>query len=108
MNLAKDSQVVELQRLVAEVVRRVSTGNSKVTYGLPRVKAAATIGAVEACAVSDDVFASGMDEGELVETLNTVEGRGGSVYLADSSMEFGKQVSSFGGIVALLRYGLRA
>jgi len=107
-DLARDSQVVEMQKLVAEVVKRVSMGDPKVAYSLPRVRMAATAGAVESCAVSDDVFYAGVDEGELVEVLNTIEGRGGSVYLADSSMEFGKQVSSFGGIVALLRYALRA
>ncbi|HYC11361.1 MAG TPA: mRNA surveillance protein Pelota, partial [Nitrososphaerales archaeon] len=64
-------------------------------------------GAVEACAVSDDVFSSGTDEDALVDTLNTVEAKGGSVHLADSSLELGKQVSAFGGIVALLRYPLR-
>ena len=106
--LAKDSQVVEMQKLVAEVVRRISTGDPKVSYSLPRVRAAAVSGAVESCVVSDDVFSAGVDEGELVDVLNTIEGRGGSVYLADSSMEFGKQVSSFGGIVALLRYAIRA
>jgi protein pelota len=106
-NLAKDSLVVELQKLVAEVVRRISTADPKVAYTLPRVRAAASAGAVEACAVSDDVFSSGVDEAELVDTLNLVERKGGSVYLADSSMDFGKQVSSFGGIVALMRYALR-
>jgi len=106
--LAKDSLVIEMQKLVAEVVRRISLGDPKVAYSLPRVRVAATSGAVESCVVSDDVFSAGVDEGELVDVLNTVERRGGSVYLADSSMEFGKQVSSFGGIVALLRYGVRA
>lgn len=105
--LAKDSLVVEIQKLVAEVVRRIATGDLKVAYSLPRVGAAAVSGAVESCVVSDDVFSAGVDEQQLVEVLNTVEGRGGSVYLADSSMEFGKQVSSFGGIVALLRYATR-
>ncbi len=106
-NVAKDSLVVEMQKLVAEVVRRVSTGDGKVAYTLPRVSEAAAAGAVEACAVSDDVFSSGVDEEGLVQVMNLVEAKGGSVYLADSSMEFGKQVSSFGGIVALLRYALR-
>jgi len=106
--LAKDCLVIEMQKLVTEVVRRISTGDSKVAYSLPRVRVAATSGAVESCVVSDDVFSTGADEGELVEVLNTIEGRGGSVYLADSSMEFGKQVSSFGGIVAILRYAVRA
>ncbi|MBI3859714.1 MAG: pelota family protein [Thaumarchaeota archaeon] len=106
--LASGSVVVAMQKLVGEVVRRVSSGDRKVAYSLPRVKKAAEAGAVESCAVSDDVFASGVGEQELVDVLNSVEQRGGMVYLADSSLEFGKQVSSFGGIVALLRYQLRA
>jgi protein pelota len=106
--LAKDSLVVEMQQLVAEVVKRIGMGDPKVAYTLPRVSEAATVGAVESCAVSDDVFSSDVDEEELVKVLNTVQAKGGAVYLADSSLEFGKQVSSFGGIVALLRYALRA
>ena len=106
-SLAKDSLVVEMQRLVEEVVRRISMGDPKVAYTLPRVGDAATAGAVEACAVSDDVFSIRVDEQELVDVMNTIESKGGTVYLADSSMEFGKQVSSFGGIVALLRYAVR-
>jgi len=105
--LAKGSALVEMQRLVGEVVKRVSSGDRKVAYTLPRVEEAAKAGAVEACVVSDDVFASGVDEYVLVGTLNIVEARGGSVHLADSSLEFGKQISAFGGIVALLRYPLR-
>ena len=106
-SLAKDSLVVEMQNVVAEVVKRVSSGDPKVAYTLTRVAAAADAGAVEACAVSDDVFQSGVDEDDLVQVLNSVEGMGGSVYLADSSMEFGKQISSFGGVVALLRYAIK-
>ena len=105
--VAKGSAVIEIQQLVTEVVKRISTGDPKVAYTLLRVGQAASAGAVESCAVSDNVFSGGVDEEELVNVLNTVEAKGGSVYLADSSMEFGKQVSSFGGIVALLRYALR-
>ena len=104
---AKDSVVVEMQRVVAEVVKRVSSGDPKVAYSLPRVGSAAKSGAVEVCVVSDNVFSAGLDEEEVVTLLNTVEEKGGSVYLADASMELGKQVSSFGGVVALLRYALR-
>jgi protein pelota len=105
--IAKGSVLVETQQLVEEVVRRVASGDQKVAYGLPRVSEAATAGAVESCAVSDDVFSFGVDEDALVETLNTIEARGGSVHMADSSLEFGKQISAFGGIVALLRYAVR-
>lgn len=104
---ARDSVVVEMQKAVSEAVRRISTSDQKVAYSLPRVSAAANAGAVETCIVSDDVFSRGLNEEEVVGTLNTVEERGGKVFLADASMEFGKQVSSFGGIVGLLRYPLR-
>ena len=106
--IAKGSVLVEMQKLVSEVVKRVSSGDSKVAYSLPRVREAASAGAVDACAVSDNVFSTGVDEQELVDVLNTVEEKGGIVFLADSSLEFGKQVSAFGGIVSLLRYQVRA
>ena len=105
--IAKGSLLVEMQQLVAEVVRRISMGDPKVAYSLVRVKEAADAGAVESCAVSDDVFSTRLDEEELVRVLNAIEGRKGSVYLADSSLEFGKQISALGGIVALLRYPVR-
>lgn len=106
--LAKDSLVIEMQKLVSEAVRRISNSDPRVAYSLPRVASAAQAGAVESCAVSDDVFAAGIDETSLVEVLNLIETKGGRVYLADSSMEYGKQVSSFGGIVALLRYAFKS
>lgn len=106
--LARDSLVVETQLLVEEAIRRISSGDSKVAYTLPRVREATGLGAVESCAVSDDIFSSGVDEEDLVGVLNGVEEKRGRVYLADSSMEFGKQVSSFGGVVALLRFAVRA
>jgi protein pelota len=106
--VARDSLVVEMQQLVTEAVKRISISDPTVAYTLQRVSAAAAAGAVESCAVSDDVFSRGMDESQIVAVLNTVEEKGGRVYLADSSMEYGKQVSSFGGMVALLRYAFRA
>ncbi|MDV3277811.1 MAG: hypothetical protein LYZ69_05005 [Nitrososphaerales archaeon] len=106
--VAKGSVLVEMQRVINEAVKRISSGDKKVAYTLARVKEAAASGAVEACVVSDDVFSAGIEEEELVQVLNEIEARRGSVYLADSSLELGKQVSAFGGAVALLRYGLRA
>lgn len=107
-DIAKESELVEMGAVVGEAVRRISSGGTKVAYTLSRVKVAAAAGAVEACVVSDDIFSVGVDEEELVGTMNSIEEQRGSLYLADSSLEFGKQVSSFGGIVALLRYQLKA
>jgi protein pelota len=104
--VASDSVLVEVQEVVEEAVRRISRGERRIAYTLPRVSEAARAGAVEKCVVSDDVFANNIDENALVETLSVVEEKGGSVFLCDSSLETGKQVSALGGIVALLRYDL--
>jgi protein pelota len=105
--VASDSLLVEVQTIVDEVIKRIARGDGKVAYTLPRVKTAAEAGMVESCLVSDDVFARNSAEEEVVKVLNTVEEKGGTVYLTDSSLEAGKQVASFGGIVATLRYALR-
>jgi len=104
--VASDSVLVEIQEAVEEAIRRISRGERRIAYTLPRVSEAAKAGAVEKCVVSDDVFANNIDENALVQTLNTIEEKGGKVFLTDSSLETGKQVSALGGIVALLRYDL--
>jgi protein pelota len=105
--VARDSLLVEVQGVVDDVIKRIARGEGKVAYGIPRVKDAADAGAVDSCVVSDDVFSLRVSEADLVAVLNEVEQKGGRVFLCDSSLETGKQVSSFGGIVATLRYALR-
>ena len=106
--VAHDSALVEVQEAVEEAVRRISRGEKRIAYTLTRVREAAQAGAVETCMVSDDIFSPKVDEDEVVSLLNLVEEKGGRVFLCDSSLETGKQVSSLGGVVALLRYDLRA
>lgn len=106
--IASDSVLVEVQTIVSEVVKRISKGDPRVAYALERVKERAEAGAVESCVLSDDAFIHGVREEDVVAVLNMIEQKGGRVYLADSSLELGKQVSSFGGIIALLRYAVRA
>lgn len=105
--VATESVVVEVQTIVQEAIKRISRGDGNVAYTLPRVKQAAKAGAIESCVVSDDVFSHNLDEQEVVDVLNQIEATRGKVYLCDSSLETGKQVSSFGGMVATLRYALR-
>jgi protein pelota len=106
-NVAKDSVLVEVQTVVEEAITRIARGDGKVAYTLTRVRQAAEAGAVEACVASDDVFSQNVDEQKVVDTLNLIEQKGGRVYLSDSSLETGMQVSSFGGMIATLRYSLR-
>lgn len=103
-----NSVVVEVQNIVNEAIARISKSDDNVAYSLKRVRDAANVGAVKVCVVSDDVFTHNVNEEEVVEILNLIESKGGKVYLADSTLELGKQVSSFGGIVAILRYPFKA
>ena len=104
--VASDSVLVEVQEAVEEAIRRISRGERRIAYTLARVSEAARTGAVEKCIVSDDVFTNNLDENALVKTLNLIEEKGGKVFLCDSSLETGKQVSALGGMVALLRYDI--
>jgi protein pelota len=104
--VASDSVLVEVQAIVEEAIRRMSRGERRIAYTLPRVAEAARAGAVETCLVSDDVFANNIDESILVQALNYIEEKRGKVFLCDSTLETGKQVSALGGIIALLRYDL--
>ncbi|HUI00687.1 MAG TPA: hypothetical protein VLX56_03550 [Nitrososphaerales archaeon] len=104
--VARDSVLVEVQEAVDEAIKRLSRGERRVAYTLPRVAEAARAGAVDRCVVSDDVFANKVDEDALVKALSLVEEKGGKVFMVDSSLEMGKQVSALGGMVALLRYDL--
>jgi protein pelota len=106
--VATDSGLIEVQGIVNEAIQRLSIGDPRVTYTFARVKDIADSGMIDSCVVSDDVFALGVEEEDVVSVLNNIEQRGGTVYLADSSLELGKQVSSLGGIIALLRYAIRA
>jgi protein pelota len=105
--VAADSALVEVQGIVTEAIRRISRGDPRVVYTLPRVKEAVALGAIESCVASDDVFSHGVQEDEVVAVFNTLEAKRGKVYLVDSSLEFGRQISSFGGILALLRYAIK-
>jgi protein pelota len=105
--VASESVLVEVQGIVTEAVRRISRGDPRVVYTLPRVNEAVVLGAVESCVASDDVFSHGVEEEDVVSVFNTLEAKGGKVYLVDSSLELGKQISSFGGILALLRYAIK-
>jgi protein pelota len=106
--IASSSTAVKLQTLVEEAINRISNGDRRVAFSLENVREAAVLGAVDSCIVSDNVFRTASDEQLVVETLNIIEQKGATVYVADTSLEYGKQVSSFGGIIALLRYPFRA
>lgn len=99
------SKLAAVSSMLNELMRRVNTNDTRIAMGMKEVSEAANLKAVDSLAFSDAIFGY-TDEDAVVNLLNTVEGYGAKAFAADSSTDIGMQVSSLGGVVALLRYAL--
>jgi protein pelota len=100
----ENGKLARVSSILEEVVRRISRDDKRVAVGFEEVNEAGRMGAVESLVISDRVFEHSFDETKLIELINKVEELNGRAYLVDSTTDLGGQVSSLGGIVALLRY----
>lgn len=100
------SKLATVSLLLSELMRRVNTNDARIAMGMREVSEAANLKAVDSLIFSDGVF-SHADEDAVVNLLNTVEGYGAKAFATDLSTDIGMQVSSLGGIVALLRYAIK-
>ena len=99
------SKIATVSSMLNELMRRVNTNDTRIAMGMKEVSDAANLKAVDSLVFSDAIFGYA-DEDAVVNLLNTVEGYGAKAFAADSSTDIGMQVSSLGGVVALLRYAL--
>ncbi len=106
-NMAKDviatSKIAAVSSMLNELMKRVNTNDNRIAMGMKEVSEAANLKAVDSLMLSDAIFGYA-NEDAVVDLLNTVEGYGAKAFAADSSTDIGMQVSSLGGVVALLRY----
>jgi protein pelota len=104
-----ESRLAKASKMIQEVMRRISLGDTRVGIAFIENLKAAKAGAVESLLVSEKIFSQkDVDEDVLVELLNDVEEYGGETFLLDSSTDLGGQVNSLGGVVGLLRFPVRA
>ena len=99
------SKLATISSMLSELMRRVNTNDTRIALGMKEVSEAASLKAVDSLIFSDAVFGHA-DEDAVINLLNIVEGYGAKAFAADSSTDIGMQVSSLGGVVALLRYAL--
>ena len=105
--LLSESRLAKASKIIQEVMRRISLGDSRVALAFNENLASAHAGAVESLLVSEGIFSKDIDEDKIVELLNTVEEFRGETFLLDSSTDLGEQVNTLGGVVGLLRFVLR-
>jgi protein pelota len=88
-----------------EVLKEIGKDSGLAVYGPKEVEDAGNAGAVLKLLVCDDFFLRNRKRvGELMEAVGSARG---DVHLMNHVGEAGRQLSSIGGIAALLRYKLR-
>ena len=97
-------EAIEAQKVIEEVLRRLSKGDNRVAYGLDDVKMAAKIGAIETLVVSEGLFRDPTKYAEIVELVDAIERSGGRVLIMGRDFELFQTLQSLGGIVAKLRF----
>lgn len=103
-----ESRLARASKILQEVMRRISLGDSRVALAFKDNMVAATQGATESLLVSERIFSlKDVDEDSIVRLLNTVEEYRGETFLLDSSTDLGEQTNSLGAVVGLLRFPVR-
>ena len=99
----QDSKMAKSYNILEEFMKRMANNDQRIAMGYNDVNNAANQGAIESIIVSDRIFVT-VEEKKVVNLLNDIEKQKGKVYFLDSSTDLGKQVSSLGGFISLLRY----
>ena len=100
--MATEGRIAQEIRLVEKVLEEIGKTSKIVTYGKKEVTQAVQSGAAETMLVIDEM----VKERDVENLMDQVENMGGKVMIISSEHDGGKQLTSLGGIAALLRYGL--
>jgi len=96
INAAKDI------KMISRVLEEIGRESGLAVYGLRDVESAAISGAAEMLVVCDDLFIANRDR--VSGIMQNVKNARGDVHIVNHAGDAGKQLSSLGGIAAILRY----
>lgn len=100
--MATEGRIAFEIRKVEDMLSEIGKSSKLVAYGKKEVGEAVQTGAAENLLVIDEL----VREGEIEKLMDLTENMGGNVIIISSEHDGGKQLSSLGGIAALLRYPL--
>lgn len=91
-------------QLVHKLLEEIGKDSGLAVYGMKDIENAANSGAIKKLLVCDDLFLK--DREKIENMMKTVKSTKGEVHLINHEGEAGKQLSSLGGIGAILRFAL--
>ena len=100
--MATEGRIANEIRLVEKLLEEIGKSSKTVAYGKKEVTQAVHAGAAETMLVIDEM----VKNRDIERLMDQVENMGGKVMIISSEHDGGKQLTSLGGIAALLRYGL--
>ena len=100
--MATEGRIANEIRMVEKVLEEIGKSSKTVAYGKKEVTQAVHAGAAETMLVIDEM----VKNRDIERLMDQVENMGGKVMIISSEHDGGKQLTSLGGIAALLRYGL--
>lgn len=102
--------IVKAREILERFKELLVKDHSRVAYGLEQVKTAVEMGAVLALIVVSELLRSPVDEERSIvhEILEKAQSTRAEVVIVPGSSDPGGEVSSFGGVIAILRYSIWA
>ena len=92
-------------RMVHQLLEEIGKDSGLAAYGISDVAGAMNMGAIETLIVCDDYFMKNRSEAESI--MQGARGAKGAVHIVNHVGEAGEQLSSLGGIAAILRFKTR-
>ena len=106
-DIISNSKLAKVSDIIDQVMILANRKSSKFTMGLEETKKANEYGAIDSLIFSEKAIQSN-DEQEIMNFLNDVDSKGGSVYSVDATTDAGLRVTGLGGIISILRFAVEA
>ena len=105
--IISNSKLAKVSDIIDQVMFLANKKSHKFTMGLEETKRANEYGAIDSLIFSEKAIQSN-DEQEIMNFLNDVESKGGSVYSVDATTDAGLRVTGLGGIISILRFAVES
>jgi len=106
-DIISNSKLAKVSDIIDQVMILANRKSSKFTMGLEETKRANEYSAIDSLIFSEKAIQSN-DEQEIINFLNDVELKGGTVYSVDATTDAGLRVTGLGGIISTLRFAVES